>query len=81
MKKTKYFYFLKKHQEGFSLLEVTVAVGVLAIMAWVMIGAITTLANENKSLSEKLESIELEQSINRLTTESSVCSCIVPLFC
>lgn len=72
----KAFCSLKYQEQGFSLLEVIMAVGILGIMTWATTGMIISLMNENKVLSEKLESIELEQSVNRLTTESIACSCI-----
>lgn len=70
------FCSLKSQEQGFSLLEVIVSVGILGIMTWATTGMIISLMNENKVLSEKLESIELEQSVNRLTTESIACSCM-----
>lgn len=76
MKQFNKFFGTKKDAQGFSLLEVTVAVGILGIIVWATTGLIISLMNENKALSEKLESIELEQSLNRLTTESNVCSCM-----
>ncbi|MFN7455415.1 MAG: type II secretion system protein J [Pseudobdellovibrionaceae bacterium] len=58
------------------LVEVLVAVAIMAIIAVGMAAMTVSIARQNTSLQEKLQSIELEQSIHRLMADSNNCACM-----
>lgn len=66
----------QKHHNGFSLVEVLVTVGVVSIMGLAMASMISSLERQNKALGQKLESIELEQSVNRILVDNTSCGCL-----
>lgn len=65
-----------KHHNGFSLVEVLVTVGVISIMGLAMATMMSSLERQNKALGQKLESIELEQSLNRILVDNASCGCL-----
>lgn len=66
----------QQKMNGFSLIEILVAAGLISIIGLSVASLMVSFHKENKSLSEKLESIELEQGLNRILADNSSCSCL-----
>lgn len=67
---------LSKCQNGMSLIEVMVASLVMMISGLAILTLMTNHQKQVKSLEQKLESLALEQSLQRLFAEINSCKCI-----
>jgi prepilin-type N-terminal cleavage/methylation domain-containing protein len=65
-----------KYKQGYSLLEVLMTIGLMSITALAMNSIIVNLSHQNKSITQKLEAVELEQTIVRLMADNNSCQCM-----
>jgi type II secretory pathway pseudopilin PulG len=63
-------------EAGFSIIEIMVAAGLISVIALGVASMMVSFQKENRALSEKLESIELEQGLSRILADSATCGCL-----
>ncbi|MCM2280948.1 MAG: prepilin-type N-terminal cleavage/methylation domain-containing protein [Bdellovibrionaceae bacterium] len=63
-------------EDGFSLIEMVIASGILLVLALGMSSFYTTMSKENSALQQKLNTLELEQAVVRLLGDADACSCM-----
>lgn len=68
--------YSKLSSKGFSILETIVALGLVSILGFAITSLMMNLSQQNKKLQQKLESVQLEQSISRLLVDAGSCNCL-----
>ena len=62
---------------GFSLIETMIAVAIAAIVSTAFVSLMSNMQNENRSISDKVEALDLERQIGQLFSDNSLCSCAI----
>lgn len=68
---------MNQNKKGFSLIEILVAVGIVSIVGFALTTLFISTQKQNKFIEQKLEKVELEQSIVKLLSDNSTCSCLL----
>lgn len=68
--------FWKANSRGFSLVELMATLGIIATMGYVIVTFKVDMAKHGQTLKNKLETMEIEESLLRLFADSRACRCM-----